>query len=136
MSVRLRYSAKVQISSRTDPEDKDLGNLSYENVTDSNGEGGSRKFTLAAGDSDIAIDLGNVTTPNFVFIRSSAKDPLDTPSEITVKRNTIGNEEIPITPISGTKTGWLLLSTSGLTALFASNPGSVDMELIVAVSGD
>ena len=135
MPVRIRYKMEVGISS-TSAEDKDLGNGIYEAVTDDFGEGGVRKFTLAASTTDLALDVGNVATARFVAIRSNAKDPTQNPVEITVKRNTVGNEAIPVTPMDSTKEGHFLLSTSGLTALFASNAGAVDMELTVFLSGD
>jgi CO dehydrogenase/acetyl-CoA synthase gamma subunit (corrinoid Fe-S protein) len=136
MAVRIRYSTKVQVSSDPTTESKDLGNLNYEVVSDGLGEGGARKFTLAAAASDEPLNMGNVAAASFLFIKTNAKNDLDTPVEITVKRNTVGNEAIPITPLTTTKQGHFLLSTSGLTALFASNPGAVDMELTVAVAGD
>lgn len=135
MPVRIRYKLDISISS-TSAEDKDLGNGVYEAVTDDFGEGGVRKFTLAASTTDLPLDIGNVTTARFVAIRTNAKDPTQDPVEITVKRNDVANDEIPITPMDSTKEGHLLFSTSGVTSLFASNAGSVDMELTVFVSGD
>ena len=136
MSVRIRYSLKVQISSDATVEDKDLGNASYEVVSDEYNEGGLREFVLAAGSSDVAVALGNISTAALLAVRTRARDSLEDPVEVTVKRNTVGNEEIPITPLSETAEGHLLMSTSGLTALYASNAGSVDMKLAVAVVGD
>jgi len=136
MSVRIRYSLKVAISSESDPEDKDLGNVSFEVVDDQQGEGGTRKFTLVAGATDVQLAMGDVTTAKFVMIRTLPKDPLDTPVEIRVRQNIVTNEEIPILPIGNAKEGHLLLSTPGITALFASNPGGVDMTLILAAAGD
>lgn len=136
MPVRVRYSIKVQVSSSAEPEDKDLGNLSFEIVDDQLGEGGSRKFTLAAGASNVAISMGDVSAGKFVMIKTNPKDPLDTPGTINVRRNLVGAEEIGIVPIGNAKEGHFLLSTTGLTALYASNPGTVAMELTVAVCGD
>lgn len=135
MPVRIRYKMEIGISS-TSAEDKDLGNGVYEAVTDDFGEGGVRKFTLAASTTDLPLDIGNVATGRFVAIRTNAKDPTQNPVEISVKRNTTGNEDIPVTPMDSTKEGHFLVSTSGLTALFATNAGVVDMELTVFVSGD
>lgn len=136
MPVRTRYSLKVQISSQAEPEDKDLGNLSYEVVDDQLGEGGTRKFTLAAGAVNTVLAMGNVATAAIVAIRTNPKDPLDTPSVINVRRNLITAEEIAILPVGNAKEGHFLLSTTGLTALFASNPGTVAMELTLVVCGD
>ena len=136
MAVRIRYSLKVQISSDATVEDKDLGNASYEVVSDEYGEGGLREFVLAAASTDVEVALGNIASASFLAIRTRARDPLEDPVEITVKRNGVGNEELPITPLSETAEGHLLLSTSGLTSLHASNAGAVDMKLAVALIGD
>jgi hypothetical protein len=126
---------EVGISS-TNAEEKDLGNGAFEAVTDDFGEGGTRKFTLVATAADVPLSLGNVAVGRFFAIRTNSKDPTLDPVEITVKRNTVGNEALPVTPMDSTKEGHLLMSTSGLTALFASNPGTVDMEVTLFVSGD
>ena len=135
MPIRIRYSLKIAISSTT-AEEKDLANASFEVVTDDFGEGGVRKFTLAASTSDVAIDIGNVSTARFLAIRTNAKDPTLTPGSITIKRNGTGNEAIEILPIGTTKEGHLLMSTDNLTSLFATNPSTVDMEVTVFTSGD
>ena len=69
MTVRVRYSVKVSVSSNSDKEDADLGNLSYEVVDDQLGEGGTRKFNLPASSVDIPIDLGNVADAKMIFVR-------------------------------------------------------------------
>jgi len=136
MAVRIRYNLKIQISSDPTVEDKDLGNASYEVVSDEYNEGGIREFVLANGSTDVQLALGNIASASMIAIRTKAKDPLEDPVEITVKRNGVGGEEIPVTPLSETKEGHMLLSTSGLTALYASNAGSVDMKVALAVVGD
>lgn len=136
MAVRVRYNLKIQISSDPTTEDKDLGNASYEVVSDEYNEGGIREFVLAAAASDVPVAIGNIASGELFAIRTKAKDPLEDPVEITIKRNTVGNEALPVKPLSETKEGHLLMSTSGLTALFASNPGAVDMKVAVAVVGD
>jgi len=136
MAVRVRYNLKIQISSDPTVEDKDLGNASWEVVSDEYNEGGIREFVLAAAASDVPVALGNIASGEMFAIRTKAKDPLEDPVEITIKRNTVGNEELPVKPLSETKEGHMLMSTSGLTALYASNPGAVDMKVAVAVVGD
>jgi hypothetical protein len=136
MAVRVRYTLKIQISSDPTTEDKDLGNASYEVVSDEYNEGGIREFVLAASSSDVPVAIGNIASGEMFAIRTKAKDPLEDPVEITIKRNTVGNEALPVKPMNETKEGHLLMSTSGLTALFASNPGTVDMKVAVAVVGD
>lgn len=135
MSVRVRYRLEIAISS-TSAEEKDLANSVFEVVTDELGEGGVRKFTIAASSTDVAINLGNVTTTTFLAIRTNTKDPTEDPVTISVKRNGTGNEAIAIAPLADTKEGHLLISTAGLTSLHATNVGSVDMELSLFSAGD
>lgn len=136
MSVRIRYSVKVQISSDPSIEDKDLGNLSYELCCDELGEGGVRKFVLAAGAADVSLNLGNISSASFVFIRTTAHDPTLDPSAITVRKNSTGGEAITIQPLPDSAEAHLLLSSTGITALYASNPGAVAMDIILATGGD
>jgi len=136
MTVRLRYSVKVSVSSNSDKEDADLGNLSYEVVDDQNGEGGTRKFKLPAGVSDVVIDLGNVADAKMLFVRTNAKDPLDTPVAVELNYPATTNDAIVVKPVGNAKEGHYMLSTDSLTALFATNPGAVDMELTLVVVGD
>ena len=135
MAVRIRYKIEATVSS-TEAEEKDLGNSKYEVVTDDLGEGGTRKTFLPAGATDVSLDMGNVADAKLVILRTNARDPTEAPSQIDVKRNTVGNEIISIVPLGTEPEGHFLLSTSGLTGLFASNPGTVDMEVILTVIGD
>lgn len=136
MAVRVRYSVKVQISSDPATEEKDLGNLSYEVCCDELGEGGVRKFVLAAGASDVALNLGNISSASFIALRTTAHDPTVDPVAITIKKNAIGGEAITVQPLPETAEGHLLLASTGITALYASNPGAVSMDIILATAGD
>lgn len=133
--MRIRYQATVAVSSDTS-EAKDLGQLRNEVVSDDFGEGGTWKTTLANGASDVELRLDNIAAVRFLYIRTTPKDPADDPVQINVKRNTVGNEELPIVPMDSTKEGHLLWATDSLTALYASNPGAVDMELTIVAIGD
>lgn len=135
MTVRTRYRLGVFISSSS-AEERDLANLDTEVVSDDFGEGGVRKFTLISTASDVQVDIGNIATGRFLAIRTNSADPTLDPVEVEVKRNSTGGEIWPITPMDSTREGHLLTSTSGLTALFMSNPGAVDMEITVYTAGD
>ena len=135
MPVRVRYKVEVSVSSSS-CEEKDLGNIRWEIVTDKQGEGGGWKTLLAAGAVNVQLPLDSITTARLLVIRTNAKDPNQTPANINIRRNLIGAEEILIKPLTDAKEGHFLLSTDGLTALFASNPGTVDMELTILVVGD
>ena len=136
MTVRARYKIEAGISS-TSAEDRDLGNHLFESLADQENEGGSRKTRLPAAAVDQELTMCDIATARLLIVRTVAADVNDTPVEITVKRNTVGNEAIEVGPLPGTKEGYLLLTTvTGITALFASNPGAVDMDVTIIVAGD
>jgi hypothetical protein len=135
MAIRLRYKIELAVSSSS-AEERDLGNASYEVVFDSQNEGGSWKTVLAAGSSDVELQLPNIADARFLAIRTAAQDSTLDPVEITIKINGTGNEERKITPTPGTNEGFYLSTTDGVTSVHASNAGSTDMELIVFAAGD
>lgn len=135
MPVRVRAKVDTAISSTT-AEEKDLGNKKYEVISDGLGEGGTWKTRINAGTTDLEVTLRDVTTASLLAISTNAVDPNQTPSSIGVKKNSAGGEETLIAPLSGTSQGLFLVTTTGLTALYVSNSGSVDMELIITVAGD
>jgi hypothetical protein len=135
MSVRIRYRIEASVSS-TSAEEKDLGNVVYEVVNDESGDGGVRKTLLAGGATDVSIKLNQVTTAKFVLIRTNAKDPTDTLGPIDIKKNAIGGEVTTIEPLPGATEAHMLLVTSGITDLFATNSGSIDTEVTVMAVGD
>lgn len=135
MSVRVRYSLTAAISSSSS-EAKDLGNGSYEVVDDTQGEGGARKVTLPAGATDVSIPMCDVADAKFFLLRMTPKDPNDDCHEVKIRLNLITNAEIPIEPLGTSKEGYFLVTTTGLTALFATNTGATDMSLTLFVAGD
>lgn len=135
MTVRTRYKITAAISSTT-AEERDLGNVTWEIANDIQNEGGAWKSVLAAGSSDILLNMGNVATARFVLIRINAKDPTQTPNEVVIKLNSTGGEEITIKPLEGAAEGHFLIATDAVTALYASNPGATVMEVTVVASGD
>lgn len=135
MSVRIRYKIEASVSSTT-AEEKDLGNLSFEVVNDDSDEGGTRKTTLAAGATDVSVMLTEISTARFVLVKTNAKTPTETLGAITIKKNAIGGEAITIEPLPGASEAHMLLVTSGITDLFATNGGTVDAEITVMGVGD
>lgn len=135
MPVRVRAKVDTAISSTT-TEEKDLGNKKYEVVSDGLGEGGTWKTKVAASTTDLEVTLRDVAAASLLAISTNSVDPNQTAGTISIKRNTVGNEAIDITPLPGTSQGLFLITTNGLTALFVSNSGTVDMELIITVAGD
>ena len=135
MSVRVRFSIEASVSS-TSAEEKDLGNLAMEVVNDTQGEGGVRKTTLAPGATDVSVMLTEVTSATFVLIRTNAKDPTETLTAITIKLDDVGSDPITLTPLSGSTEAHMLLVASGITDIFASNAGSINIEITVMAVGD
>lgn len=135
MTVRLRYKIEASVSS-TVAEDRDLGNLVFEVVHDASGEGGVRKTLLAAAASDVEVGLLDIADAKFIFIRTNARDSTETLSKIEIKKNDVGGEVIDVVPLPSATEAHLLLSTEGITALYASNPGTVDTDITVMAVGD
>ena len=135
MPIRLRHSVSIEVSSGTQ-EQKDLGNVAWNVVTDGLGEGGTWKTLVAAGATDVEIRMDNIASVSFLALRTSAKDPTQSPISLDFKRETTNGEIFTVAPLSGTKEGLFMMTTSGLTALFVTNGGAVDMEVIVVAAGD
>jgi hypothetical protein len=64
------------------------------------------------------------------------KDPTDEPCELIVHLNAAASQDIPLKPLSETQEGMMMMTTSGLSSLYVSNPGTVAMELRVVAAGD
>jgi len=135
MPVRFRQGAQIGVSS-TNAEEKDLGNLSWEVVTDALGEGGSWKTLVAAAETDLEIRLDNLAAAKFLALRTVAKDPTQDPVALAFKKDGVGGEVFTVEPLSGTKEGHFMITTSSITALYVTNAGTVDMEVTIVVAGD
>lgn len=134
MAVRVRYKLETTVSS-TSAEERDLGNVKWEVVTDEEAKGGTWKTLLPAGSTDVQLRIDNITTIQLLIIRTNPKNPNDAPSAISIKRNGAGNEAILIKPIGSSTEGHFLISTDSLTSIFATNSGSTDMELTICATG-
>ena len=135
MTVRVRYKITATVSSSS-AEEKDLANQSWEVVCDSLSEGGSWKTTLPAASTDIQLYLGNIASAKFVAVRTNAKDPTQPPDPITLKKNSPTGEELVVTVLPDAKEGHFLFSADGITALYATNAGTVEMEITLVAAGD
>jgi len=135
MPVRVRYKVEVAISSST-AEERDLGNGKFEVVVDSLNEGGSWKTVVAGGASNQQIQLPNVASAQFLAIRTSPKNPNDPAVALTFTKNSPTGEAIVVAPLSGSKEGYFLFTTSTLTSLYCSNAGSTATAVQIYVGGD
>ena len=134
MGVRVRYSLAAAVSSTT-AEERDLGNVRWEIVSDDEAKGGTWKTLLPAASTDVQLRIDNLSTIRLLILRTNPADPNQTPNAVSIKRNSTGGESILITPLGDTQEGHFLISTDSLTAIFASNPGPTDMEITVAAAG-
>lgn len=135
MSVRTRYRIEASVSSTT-AEEKDLGNLKMEQACDSQADGGSRKNVIVVAATDVDVTPRQLATTRMLVIRTAAKNPNDTPATINLKKNSALGEVWAIVPLSGTREGYFVTTTDSVTALYVSNPGTVDMEVTVMAAGD
>jgi len=133
--VRLTFEVLFSVSS-TQADEKDLGNGEYSVRTDAAEEGGSWKTTVAAAASDLEIRLDNIANVIFLFLKLEPKEETDPIPEVTVKINDVANTPFTLKPPSDKKTGMMLLTTDGLTALYVSNGGTEDVKLTVVAAGD
>lgn len=134
MTVRLRYSLAASVSS-TSAEAKDLGNVKFEVVSDSDTKGGTWKTVVAQSTTDAQLAMDNITSVQFILIRTQTSDPNDDPVQLTFKKNSAMGEAIIVKPVDGSTEGLLALTTTGLTALYVTNAGSVDMVVTLTVVG-
>ena len=136
MAARLRYILTIGISSST-AEDNDLGKGKADQVTDGYNEGGSWTTLVAKLTTDVQLQMPNIASVAFLAIRTVSRDTTLSPVQISIKRNSTLGEAIPITPLTGTKEGIFMISTSGLTSLFATNASATtDMDVRVYALGD
>jgi hypothetical protein len=135
MSVRVRYKLVASVSSSS-AEEKDLGNATWEVYTDQLGEGGTRKTTLAVGATDVQLPLDNIASAKVIIVRTNATNPNDTPGTVNLKLNNTGATPLPLAPMGDAKEAHFVLASTGMTALYASNPGAVQMDVTVIVAGD
>jgi hypothetical protein len=137
MPARVRYRVAVGISSNPDNEERDLGNVVAEVVADGINDGGTWQNKLAPNATDVLVQLTQVASARFVMIRAFSDDPNVLPVDITFKKQSTGGEAWTLSPLPSSKEAHFLLCTTGITALYLSNPSStVTMRVIIAMAGD
>ncbi len=139
MSVRVRFKFVLSISSDSN-ESKDLGMLTSEVVSDALNEGGAWKTVIEKETSDQLLNMPNIEEISFLAIRTTSIDPTLSPVDIIIKKDSTGGEEITISPLGPTSTnpkeGWMIITTSGVTAIYASNESTTtDMNITVFACG-
>jgi hypothetical protein len=134
MPVRVRYDLSAAVSS-TSAEDRDLGNVDFEVVTDTLNQGGTWKTRLPASTPQTQYPLDSIPAASLLIIRTNAVDPNQTPVPITVQLNSPSATPITVAPLGDAQEGHMLLSTMGITALYLTNTGGVDMEVTIVTAG-
>lgn len=135
MPIRLRQSNTIAISSGL-KETKDLGNITWEVVTDGLNEGGVWKTVVLAGAVNTPLNIDNISTISFLAIKTTSRDPTRLPVALDFRRNAVDAEIFTIEPLPATKEGHFMITTNSMTALYVTNSGAVDMEVIVVACGD
>ena len=128
MAIRTTFEILVQLSENTQ-EMKELGKSPpWKGTNDTQDNGGTWRQRIAAGTTDLAVDVNGLSNARFIAIKSD--------QEITIKKNSAGGEAWTIRPLgSGALEGVFVASTDGVTALYVSNAGSIDAEVVFSVAG-
>lgn len=136
--MRGRIEMKVNFSS-SPAEERDMGRVEVNEVTDYSADGGVYKTTLAANAVNVQLRMGNLAAVSLVAIRTQAVDPTLPPSQVNIRKNSNQGEETAIVPFqdgSGLgKSGVYVVTTTGITSLFASNMGATPMNVFVGALG-
>ncbi len=134
MSVRVRYTVQSAISS-TPAEERDLGNVYWQIVTDLEQKGGTWKTVVPAGTSGLQLQIDNISTIQLLILRTTANNQNQQPNGVTINLNTPTGPQLLIQPLGDAQEGHLLVSTDQVTALYASNTGPADMAVTVIAAG-
>jgi hypothetical protein len=135
MPVRVNLDITLAVSS-TSATERDLGNIRTSILTDAWGEGGSRKLTIAGSTTDLQVSLCDLADAQFLFLKTRPKGENDPAQTITIKLNSAAGEARTIEPFGDKKEGYYLITTSGLTDIYVTNSGSIDVELTLVAAGD
>ena len=135
MTVRVRYTLQSAISS-TCAEERDLGNVYWQIVTDQPAKGGTWKTVLPAGSAAVQLQIDNISYIHLLIIRTVANNPNYTPNPITISLNSPTGPSFIIRPLGDAQEGHFLMSTEQLTAVYATNTGPCDMALTIIAAGD
>lgn len=123
-------------ASSTCNEERDLGNGTYEVVSDASGKGGAFKVIIPQSSVNLQVPLNGISEPALLAIRTTSKDPTLPPVSLDLRKNSTTGEVTTITPFAG-KEGFYMVTVSGLTSIFFTNASpSTDMEVTIFLAGD
>jgi hypothetical protein len=135
MSIRVRYKFIPSISSDAN-EARDLGNPLIEVYSDALVDGGSFRATVPALATNLQIAMPGIANVSFLAIRATSTDSSLAPVTVNLTKNSPSGEVIALVPFGG-KESLLVLTTSGITSIYASNPSTTtSMDLTFYVAGN
>lgn len=128
MSIRTKFEIDYSLSENSSAA-KELGQTPpWAGATDALDDGGTWRRRIAAGATDVLIDLNGLTTCRLLTLKST--------QTITWKINNTGTTAITLRALgTGATEGVLFMTTDSVTALYLSNAGSVDAEVTITIAG-
>ncbi len=122
LSVESKFSADDALGG-------EMGTLATSLVKESTSafnEGSTRTYRVLTGVSNQTVDLAGLAEVRYIAIKCDV--------QVTLRIN--GSESVTIRPPTGFDFGWLVLSTSGVTALDVSNASGDTATLSIQLAGD
>lgn len=135
MPTRVRFKHDLGLSSNSN-EQRELGAVKLDVICDTLGEAGTQKTFVAAGAVDVQLQYGQIADAKLIQLKIEARDPNLTLGEIRLKKNSTLGEFWSIVPLNGTKVSFFMVTSTGVTALYVSNPGTVAVDVTVSAAGD
>lgn len=128
MSLRTKFNLDFSVSEDS-TGGQELGKSDpWFGTNDQMDNGGTFRRKVAAGQSNVQIDVMGLLNVRFLTIKSD--------QTITVKKNSTSGEPWSIRSlgVGATDAIWIT-TTDGITSLYLSNPGSVDAEVTLTIAG-
>lgn len=128
MAIRVKFEVSLQISENSQGQ-KELGKTApWCGTNDLQDNGGTWRQRLAAGDTDILVDLNGLANGRLIAIKSN--------QEILIKKNSAGGEAWTVRPLgTGATDGIFVITTDGVTSLYLTNAGGLDADVTFSIAG-
>lgn len=128
MAIYVNFEVKVEISEDSQ-EGKELGKSPpWRGKNNQQDSGGTFLQKIVAGATDVLIDLNGLSDGTLIAIKSD--------QELTIKKNSATGEAWTLKPLGvSALDGVFFMTTTGVTSLYVSNPGSLDAEVTFAFAG-
>jgi len=128
MAIRTKFEITVQLSEDAQ-EGKELGNASpWRGTSDLQDNGGTFLQRVAAGATDVLVDLNGLSNGTLLAIKSN--------QEISIKKNSTGGEAWTVKPLgTGALNGVFVITTTGVTSLYVTNAGITNADVTFIFAG-